>query len=88
MRIELHPSFRKAYRKRIASNKNLVKRTEERLLLFQKNPNDPILRDHQLKGAKRKFRSFAITGDIRIVYLLTSKDHAILFDIGAHNQVY
>lgn len=88
MKIELHPSFKKAYKKHVATNKNLLKRTEERLLLFQKDPTNPILKDHQLKGAKRKFRSFSITGDIRIVYLSISEGHAILLDIGTHNQVY
>lgn len=88
MTIELHPSFRKAYRKKVANNKNLVKRAEERLLLFQKDSTTPILRDHQLKGAKKRFRSFSITGDIRIVYLPISENHAILIDIGTHNQVY
>lgn len=88
MTIELHPSFKKAYRKNVASNKGLVKRAEERLLLFQKDPTNTVLKDHQLKGARRRFRSFSITGDIRIVYLPISKSHVILIDIGTHNQVY
>ena len=43
--------------------------------------------DHKLIGSLEGFRSFSITGDIRVVY---RKDGAEieLYDIGTHNQVY
>jgi len=88
MKLERHPNFKKAYKKHIAGNKKLAIKTEERLLLFQKDPTNPILKDHRLKGSKNKFRAISITGDIRIIYLQVSKDHIILVDIGTHNQVY
>lgn len=88
MNIELHPDFQKSYNKRIANNRKLVEKTSKRLELFQKDSKNPTLKDHQLKGDKRNFRAFSITGDIRIIYLRVSKDHIILVDIGTHNQVY
>lgn len=88
MIIELHPSFKKAYKKRVANNPKLVSRVEERLKLFRNNPGNPILEDHKLKGDKRRFRSFSITGNVRIVYFPASADRVILLDIGSHNQVY
>lgn len=88
MTIELHPNFKKSYKKRITNNPQLVKRTEERLTLFKSDPTNPILKEHQLTGTKSAFRAFSVAGDIRIIYLPVSEDHVILLDIGSHNQVY
>lgn len=88
MKIKLHPKFEKSFQSRIASNKKLVRRTEERINLFIINPQNPLLRDHQLTGVKRGLRSFSISGDIRIVYMQVAKDEVMFFDIGSHNQVY
>ena len=88
MKVELHPAFKKYYKKRISNNPKLVAKTASRLKLFRENPANPILNDHPLKGSKNNFRSFSVTGDIRIVYMRVSKNHVILLDIGTHNQVY
>lgn len=88
MKIEFHPDFRKAYKKRIENNKKLIKKVNERIELFKKDRQDPQLKDHQLTGSKRYYRSFSITGDIRIVYFEKDQDTAIFYDIGSHNQVY
>lgn len=88
MKIELHPDFKKSYKKRISNNPKLVFKTDQRINLFQENSDEPILRDHQLKGSKNNLRAFFITGDIRIVYMKISEGHVILLDIGTHNQVY
>lgn len=88
MKIETHPNFKKSYKKRIIPNTKLVQQTVSRLKLFQKNPKNPILKDHALVGDKANLRAFSITGDVRIVYLPVSVDHVILMDIGSYNQVY
>ena len=88
MKIELHPRFKRSYKNRITNNPLLVLKTKERLKLFQKDPNSPVLKDHQLKGKKRDYRAFSVTGDIRIVYISISKGYIVLLDIGTHNQVY
>lgn len=88
MKIEIHPDFKKSYKKRISNNPKLVLKTAERINLFQDDSDEQILRDHQLKGSKNNLRAFSVTGDIRIVYKKTSRDHIILLDIGTHNQVY
>lgn len=88
MKIELHPDFKKSYKKRISKNPKLVLKTAQRINLFQENSDEPILRDHQLKGSKNNLRAFSISGDIRIVYMKVSEEHIILLDIGTHNQVY
>lgn len=88
MTIELYPNFKKSYKKRIANNPKLVSQVAKRIKLFQQNPKNPILRAHQLTGAKKDLCSFSVAGDIRILYFLISKDKAVFLDIGSHNQVY
>ena len=85
--ISYHKTFRKHFQKRINPHKSLVKKFEKRLNLFIKTPDDSQLQDHQLKGRKNRYRSFSITGDIRVVYKV--EDRIIkLYDIGTHNQIY
>lgn len=88
MKIELHPSFEKFYNKRIARNPKLAAKTSERIALFVKDPYHPLLLNHVLEGKKAHLRAFSVAGDIRIVYFLIGKDHALFLDIGTHNQVY
>lgn len=88
MKIDFHSSFKKAYKNRISFNKKLAVQTEKRIILFKSNPNDPILKDHSLLGAKKGLRAFSISGNIRIVYMPVSEQKIIFVDIGSHNQVY
>lgn len=88
MIIERHPNFKRSYKKRIAKNPQLLKKTKDRIALFSKDPTSTILKDHKLSGIKNSFRAFSVTGNFRIVYMQVSKDHVILLDIGTHNQVY
>lgn len=80
-------SFKKNYKKRIHGNKNLENRFEDRYDLFINNQSDEILKEHQLSGKLKGFRSFSITGDIRVIYYIHDNT-AYLVDIGTHNQVY
>lgn len=88
MKIELHPQFKKSYKKRIGNNAKKVKKVAERLALFQEDPTNPLLKDHALTGEKSQLRAFWVAGDIRIVYKPISDKKIILLDIGSHNQVY
>lgn len=88
MIIRFDSGYIKAYRKRIRGNTNLVVRTTERVKLFTINSRDPILKDHKLSGSKKNYRSFWVTGDIRIVYFPISEKEVLFIDIGSHNQVY
>ncbi len=88
MKIKLHPRFKKSYKVRISTNKKLVIQVEARMNLFKTDPNNPILKNHQLVGAKRKLCSFSISGDMRIIYMAVDRDEVIFLDIGSHNQVY
>lgn len=87
MKIAYSDSFIKHYKKRIAPNYSLIKKAKERTNLFINNQNNPILKDHPLKGKSKGFRAFSITGDIRVIYQII-ENVAYFFDIGTHNQVY
>lgn len=88
MKIELHPSFEKAFKKRISWNKKLVLKVNERITLFMSNPHYSVLENHKLSGKQTELRAFSINGDIRIVYFEINEDHVLFLDIGSHNQVY
>ena len=87
MQVKYHRRFIKNYCRRVVSNRKLVIRFEQRLSLRLNDPENVVLRDHQLVGKKSQYRSFSIAGDIRVVYIL-EKDAILLYDIGSHNQVY
>lgn len=88
MKITLHPVFKKSYKKRIAPYQQLVKRFEQRVHVFMKNPYHPLLRNHGLYGKKLKLRAFSVGGDMRVVYAEVSKEEVLFLDIGSHSQVY
>lgn len=87
MKISYHRNFKKNFRKRISPHENLVKRFEERLGLFLKDPKNPILQNHALVGKRIDLRAFSITGDIRVVYFVKGGE-LYLLDIGTHAQIY
>lgn len=87
MKIKYHRTFQKNFKKRILPHLKLVAKFKERLNLKLKDPTNPLLKNHRLKGEKSKYLSFSISGDIRVIYQI--KDEVLLlYDIGTHNQVY
>ncbi|EKE05720.1 MAG: Plasmid stabilization system [uncultured bacterium] len=88
MIIKFDSKYIKSYRKRIRNNIKVRFKVADRIKLFVENQNNPIIKDHQLTGAKKDYRAFWITGDIRIIYFPVSKDEVLFIDIGTHNQVY
>ncbi|HJQ08196.1 MAG TPA: type II toxin-antitoxin system mRNA interferase toxin, RelE/StbE family [Candidatus Saccharimonadales bacterium] len=82
----------------ISYSKNFVKQAKkldpearkkllERLTIFSNNPLHPLLRNHQLKGKYKEYRSIDVTGDIRALYL--QKENEAIFDtLGTRSQLY
>jgi len=66
--VKFNTNFIKSYGKRIKNDKKLKIQVGDRIDLFKKDRLNPILKDHQLKGGKIKYRSFSITGDVRIIF--------------------
>jgi len=88
MIIKFKATFKKNFNKRIQNNRSLCNKYKQRLLLFIANPSNPILKDHVLIGKMKDFRSFSVTGDIRVIYQQESENILKFIDIGSHNQVY
>lgn len=88
MKIEYSREFQKNYRKRVANNRALKRKFEERLARFVLDSQDPLLRDHQLVGKLSEYRAFWVTGDVRVVYRRVNLLKILFYDIGSHNQVY
>jgi len=56
---------------------------------FQRNPYDPDLKNHALKGPFIGKRAFHVTGDIRIMFLEQGGYAVVLMlKVGTHAQVY
>ena len=50
MKIVYTATFKKHLKKRISPNPKLYKKFKERLGIFLIYPNDPLLKNHKLKG--------------------------------------
>ena len=64
---------------------------EKRIELFLTDPFNFQLRNHQLTGKLKKYRSINITGDWRALYSSNKidKENVIIFEaIGTHSQLY
>ena len=59
-----------------------------RLVLFARDPFNPLLNNHPLHGVHKDKRSINVTGDYRIVYREVEEGVALLIDIGTHNELY
>jgi addiction module RelE/StbE family toxin len=87
VKVEATHKFIKIFKKRISHQPTIKKKFFERTRLFEKNTMNPLLKDHALGGKLNGFRSFSITGNIRVIYFIEN-EIAYLVDIGTHNHVY
>lgn len=56
---------------------------------LEKDPNDPTLRLHPLKGKHRGKHAVSLTYAYRIVLVLALKEgEIVLLDMGSHDDVY
>ena len=88
IKISFDNSFKRAFKKRIKSNRTLEKKFRDKLEQFQKNPFEPSLKTHKLSGKLKDLWSFTIEYDIRIIFYFTDNNDAVFIDIGSHDQVY
>lgn len=68
-------------------NPKLRQRLQERVRVFIDNPLHPELRNHQLKGKYKEYRSINVTGDVRALYVQQGSE-AIFDIVGTHGQLY
>lgn len=83
MRIVYSSKFAREYRKLPDDIKDLAEKQE---LLFRKNPFDPKLKTHKLKGVLQEFLSFSIGYKYRIIFEFgKNKDVVYFHSVGDHD---
>ncbi len=88
LEITFYPSFTKAFKKKIKSNKSLYSQFQEKLDIFKENPFDPRLKTHKLTGKLKDLYSFSISHDLRIIFFFFGNDKVVFVDVGTYDEVY
>lgn len=83
MQISYTPSFVRQYKKLPLA---LREEAKEKIEIFRRNPDQPMLKTHKLKGRLRGNYSFSVNYSHRIVFMFDrTKTQAILLTIGDLN---
>lgn len=88
MKIQYDPDFIKQLKK---TNIRIRKSFIKQIYLFQRNPNDPVLHNHELHGEWKEYRGINITSDWRALYEERYEEGEIIayFSyIGTHRDLY
>ena len=88
MNAKLDPDIFKKLKKLDVKIRNGFK---ERVLIFQKNPNDPRLHNHKLRKPYKGLRSIDITNDYRAIYeeMQMGEETVAYFSLlGTHDELY
>ncbi len=86
MKIVFKKTFVRQYGKLDIQSQKKIEKTIE---LFEKDPFDPQLRNHALKGILKGKRSISAGFDLRIIF--EEQDGyalIIMLAVGSHNQLY
>lgn len=84
MKIYHSNKFAKAYKKVPLEVKLAAEKKEE---IFRRNPFDPLLKTHKLKGELSGFYSFSVSYHFRIVFHFENEE-TIIFDVIGTHAVY
>ena len=82
MNIIYTSKFRREYKK---LPRKVKLRAEENEILFRKNPFDPCLDTHKLRGRLREFWSFSIGFRFRIIFEFGDKEAIHFHSTGDHD---
>ena len=82
MEVEYTSHFTMAYRKMTLEVRKL---SEQKEIIFKKNPLDSRLKSHKLHGKLKNFYSLSVNSKIRIVFKLINRSKAVFLDIGGHD---
>ena len=86
--IAFSSSFKRAFKKKIASDPDVEARFWEKVEAFKSNPFDPKLRTHKLSGKLKDLWSFSVEYDLRVIFYFVDSHRVYFIDIGAHKEVY
>ncbi len=88
MNVKLDPDLLKKLKK---LNIRIRNNFREKIIIFQKNPNEPLLNNHQLRDPYKGLRSINITNDYRAIYeeMTVGEDTVAYFSLlGMHEELY
>ena len=80
-------AFKRAFKKRIAGQKDLEGKFWKRVQIFTVDPFDPRLRTHKLSGRLSELWSFSIAYDLRVIFYFLPQNRAMFENIGSHDEV-
>ena len=82
MKIFYSTKFASEYRKLTLRVKKIA---EEKEQIFRKNPFDPKLKTHKLKGNLKGFLSFSINRKYRIIFEFVNSNTVWFHSVGEHS---
>jgi len=82
MQIIYLPKFARQYKKLPPHVQDLAEKREQ---IFRKDPFDPRLKTHRLRGELKEFWSFSIDYKNRIIFDFAGKDTVRFYSIGDHD---
>ncbi len=81
MKIYYSSKFAREYRKLPT---NIKLRAEKREKVFRKDPFDPRLKTHKLKGILKDYLAFSIDYQYRIIFEFRDEDTVWFHSVGTH----
>lgn len=85
MEIIYSSKFAREYKRLPNSVKDIA---EEQEILFRKNPFNPKLKTHKLKGRLSGFLSFSIDHKYRIIFEFSKNKNTIYFHSAGDHDIY
>jgi addiction module RelE/StbE family toxin len=82
--IHFSPHFFKSFHKLHKSIQDIAKKKDE---IFRKNPFDPRLHTHKLKGEFSGAWSYSVNYSYRVLFRFINDDEVLYYDIDTH-EIY
>lgn len=83
IKINISPRFKRAYKKLPPRVQNDF---DKKIELFIKNPSDPILKTHKLKGKLQLCLAFRLYDGYRVLFEFSGNDTVDLLAVGPHDH--
>jgi len=87
VRITASTRFLRRARKLKPPRDELLRAVLRRFAADPKDPKDPLLRTHKLKGDLRDYWAFRVDDDLRVLFRWDG-DACFLVALGTHDEVY
>lgn len=89
MEIAFSSSFKRAFKKKVKTRKEIEDLFWETAELFIQDPFHSSLKTHKLSGKLKDLWSFSVEYDLRVIfYFEDNNSKAVFIDIGSHDEVY